>query len=155
VQPLEAPHLQVTMVPPEQSVDDLVIIGLTNRPELASQRALVEATLARLKQERLRPLIPSVAIRGASANPSGQVMGGYFGGGHNDTLTNFGGRIDVDVQILWELQNLGLGNRARVNERKAENQAALLELFRTQDRVAAEVAQTYAQVVSARTRLTE
>lgn len=155
VEPLEAPHLQVTLVPPEQSVDDLVILGLTNRPELASQRALVDATLARLRQERLRPLIPSVAIRGASANPSGQLMGGYFGGGHNDTLTNFGGRIDVDVQVLWELQNLGLGNRARVNERKAENQVALLELFRTQDRVAAEVAQAYAQVTSARGRLAE
>ena len=39
--------------------DSLIPIGLTNRPELAARQALVQATLAKLKQERMRPLIPS------------------------------------------------------------------------------------------------
>jgi outer membrane protein TolC len=136
-------------------VDDLIPIALTNRPELAAQQALVQATLQRLRQERLRPLIPSVVLRGAATNPAGTLAGGYFGGGLNDTLKNFGARSDFDLQVLWELQNLGLGNRARVNERRAENRLAVLELFRTQDRIAAEVAQAYAQAVSAAARVAD
>src|SRR5207245_401788 len=53
----------------------------------------------------------------------------------------------------WELRNLGLGNRALVHQRGAEAQVAELELFRTQDRVAAEVTQAHAQVRSAAARL--
>jgi hypothetical protein len=41
------------------------------------------------------------------------------------------------------------GNRARVHLRESENRQALLSLFRTQDQVAAEVAQAYAQAQSA------
>jgi len=71
----------------------------------------------------------------------------------NDNMSKFSARSDFDVQVLWELQNLGFGNRARVNERHAENQLAILELFRTQDRIAAEVAQAYAQAQSGASRL--
>jgi hypothetical protein len=37
-----------------------------------------------LRQERLRPLIPSVLLRGASTNPAGTLAGGVFGGGRNE-----------------------------------------------------------------------
>jgi outer membrane protein TolC len=116
---------------------------------------VVQATLQRLRQEKLRPLIPSVLLRGASTNPAGTLGAGVFGGGLNDFVGNFSARSDFDVQLLWELQNLGFGNHARVKERQAENQLAGLELFRIQDRVAAEVAQAYAQVQSAAARLTD
>ncbi|MBI1917620.1 MAG: TolC family protein [Planctomycetes bacterium] len=155
VEPLELPHLTVTLVHPAHAVDNLIPIGLSNRPELAAQQALVQATLERLRAERLRPLVPSVLLRGASTNPAGTLAGGYFGGGRNDFLGNFSARSDFDIQVLWELQNLGFDNRARVSERRAENEIALLELFRTQDRVAAEVAEAHAQVVSAADRLGE
>jgi outer membrane protein TolC len=153
VEPLEPPHLRVTLVPPDRSVDDLIRVGLTNRPELAAQQALVQATLERLRQERLRPLIPSILIRGASTPVTGTLAGGYFGGGRDDQLGNFSARSDFDVQVLWELRNLGFGNRALVGQQRAENQLALLELFRTQDRVAAEVAQAFAEAQSAAARL--
>ncbi len=155
VEPAEPPHLQVTLVPPDRAVDDLIAVALTNRPELAAQQALVQATLARLRQERLRPLVPSVLLRGASTSPGGTLAGGYFGGGRNDSLNNFSARSDFDVQILWELQNLGFGNRAAVAERQAENRLAVLELFRVQDRVAAEVAQAHAQARSAAARVAD
>jgi outer membrane protein TolC len=153
VEPLEVPHLRVTLVALDRPVDDLIPVALTNRPELATQQALVQATVVRLRQERLRPLIPSVLLRGASTNPAGTLGGGYFGGGINDNLGNFSGRSDFDVQVLWELQNLGFGNKALMDLRRAENRLSVLDLFRLQDQVAAEVAQAYAQAQSAASRL--
>jgi outer membrane protein TolC len=155
VEPLEPPHLQVTLLPPAQCLDDLIAIGLTNRPELTAQQALVQATLQRLRQERLRPLVPSVLLRGNATNPTGTLAGGLFGGGLNNNLTSFNARSDFDIQVLWELRGLGLGNRARIDERRAEQQLALIELFRTQDRVAADVADAYAQLQAAAARLGE
>jgi outer membrane protein TolC len=153
IEPVEAPQLRVELIDPNRPVDELIAVGLSNRPELASQQAIVQATLARLRHEKIRPLIPSVLIRGAATNPAGTLSTGYFGGGVNDNLSNFGARNSVDVQVIWELQNLGFGNRAAVKERQAENQQAIIQLFRTQDRVAAEVAQAHAQVKRAVNRL--
>src|SRR5207245_2191361 len=113
VEPLEPPHLPVTLIPLEKQVDDFIPIGLLNRPELASQRALVQAALERLNQEKIRPLVPSVLLRGDSTQPGGTLAFGAFGGGINGQMDNFGSRGDFDIQLLWEFQNLGLGNCAR------------------------------------------
>jgi len=126
---------------------------MANRPELDRHRALLQATYEQYRQEKLRPFIPSLLVRGASANPSGTLSAGVFGGGINSTLRNFDGRSDWDVQMVWELQNLGLGNRARAAERKAENQLAALELARMQDVIVAEVAKAVAQAKSASQRI--
>jgi outer membrane protein TolC len=155
LEPLEPPHLQVTLIPPESDVAELIPVALTNRPELAAQQAIVQATLTRLREERWRPLLPSVLLRGASTNPAGTLAGGYFGGGTNSSLRDFGARSDFDVQVLWELRGLGLDNLARVNERRSENRQATLEAIRLQDRVAAEVAQALAQLQAAFARLAE
>lgn len=155
VEPVEPPMLQVTLVPPESSVDELIPLALLSRPELAAQRSLVQATLERLKQERIRPLVPSLLLRGYSTVPTGSLAGGYFGGGPNGNISNFGGRLDYDVLLMWEFQNLGFGNQARVRERRAEQQVSTIELFRQQDTIAAEVARVHAQVVSAAARVSE
>lgn len=153
VVPQEAPHLRVDLVDMATPIDSLITVALSNRPELESRQALVQATLARLRQERIRPLVPSVLIRGNATNPAGILSSGTFGGGRNDDLSNFGGRNSVDFQVLWELQNLGFGNRAAVRERRADNEAAMLDLFRTQDRIAAEVVQAFAQAKRAANRV--
>ena len=136
-----------------RSVDDLVTVGLTYRPELASRQAQVQATLTLLKQERLRPLIPSVLLRGYSTPVTGTLGAGYYGGGSNSNVGNGGLRSDFDLQLIWQLNNLGLGNRALVHQRDAENRLAVVDLFRIQDRVAAEVAQAYAQAQQATRRI--
>jgi outer membrane protein TolC len=153
VEPQEPPQVRVTIVGLTQPVDDLIPLALTNRPELASQQALVQATLQRIKQEKLRPLVPSVLLRGASTNPAGTLAGGVFGGGIDDHMSKFSARGDFDLQVLWELQNLGFGNHARVEGRKAEHQAALIDLMRVQDRVAADVVQAHAQAQASAERL--
>jgi outer membrane protein TolC len=151
VVPMEPPELQVTLISPREPVDGLVPIGLINRPELATHQALVQATLARLRQEKMRPLIPSLVLAGnpVPVAPYGTLMFGAFTSdvsGHDNPWT---GRIDPNVQLYWQLENFGFGNRALVRERQADQQRALVELFRVQDRVAAEVVQAHARVQSA------
>jgi outer membrane protein TolC len=155
IEPMEPPFLPVTVIDPVFAVDDLIPIALSTRPELAGQQAVVQATLARLKQEKIRPLVPSLAVRSASTNPSGSLGYGAFGGGQGGNLRDFAERFDVDVQLLWEFQSLGFGNKSRVNERRAEHEAATLDLFRTQDRIAAEVATAFAQAKAAAERVNE
>src|SRR5262249_40169907 len=75
-------------------------------------------------------------------------------GGRNARIGDFSARGDWDVQVLWEFQNLLFGNLARIRERRAENEVAMIELFRVQDRIAAEVYQAHAQVMSAQGRIT-
>jgi outer membrane protein TolC len=155
VVPLEPPNLRVTLISPDQPLDDLIPIGLTYRPELASQQALVQAALARIRQERLRPLVPSVILEGSPgpAGPGSYLQAGVFASGAQGAGHPTAGREDVSVGLVWQLQNLGLGNRAAVRERRAEERERLAELFRVQDLVAAEIARAYRQLRSAAARI--
>jgi outer membrane protein TolC len=153
VEPMEPANLTIQLLEPNYSLDDLVAIGLTARPELSAHRAFVQATLQRLRQEKLRPLVPSVLLRGASTNPGGTLAYGAFGGGVNGAIGALQGRGDYDVQVLWELQNFGLGNKARIDERRAEREVALLQLFKMQDIIAAEIVMAHSQWKAASERL--
>ena len=103
VAPVEPPEAVIRLVGDGCPIDDLIATGLRNRPELAEAQALVQATLLRLKQARLRPFIPSLAFR---------YSGGGFGGGRNGFFGDFDARSDADVNLYWELQNLGFADRA-------------------------------------------
>jgi outer membrane protein TolC len=152
VEPAEEPALTVTLIDPAATTDELIPIALTYRPELAADQALIQAALARVRQETTRPYLPNVVVRGAGSQTPG-LAGGYFGGGVNDFVGHFGARFSVDLQAVWEFQNLGLGNRAARREREAEQRQALLQLLRTQDLVTAEVVQAQARVRRAANRL--
>jgi outer membrane protein TolC len=151
VTPLEPPHLQVTLISPKETVDSLIPIGLTSRPELASQQAVVQATLTRLRQERMRPLIPSLILQ-SNAAPDELLGAGAFGTG-TKSLNHWSGRSDWDAEVVWQFRNLGFGNRGLVTQRRGEQRQALVELFRIQDLVASEVTQAHAQVEAAAVRV--
>jgi outer membrane protein TolC len=153
VVPLEPPHLQVTLISPQEPVDVLIPIGLTSRPELASQQALVRAALERLRQERLRPLLPSVVLTGSAGSNGGPLAGGAFATGSNGSLNEWSGRSDFTATVTWELRSLGFGNKGLVRERQGQQYQALVELFRVQDTVAAEIAKAHAQLGSATYRV--
>ena len=80
VDPIEPPHLDISLIDTNQAIDELIPIALTNRPELASKQAQVQFTLQRLKQERQRPLLPSVLLRGDSTSPGGTLSPATGGG---------------------------------------------------------------------------
>ena len=64
VEPLEHDHLQITLIDPGRPLDDLMPIALTNRPELASRQALVQAAEAAIRREKGRLLLPNVLLNG-------------------------------------------------------------------------------------------
>jgi outer membrane protein TolC len=146
VAPVEPPEAPVRVVPAEIPLDDLIVTGLTSRPELAEAQALVRATILRLRQARLRPLIPSLALR---------YSAGGFGGGPGAFFGNFDVRHDADANIYWELLNFGLGDRAIMKARAAEQRIAAIEQIQIQDRVAAEVAAAYEAGTAAEERRRE
>jgi outer membrane protein TolC len=154
VEPVEPPQLRVRLIDASHPLEELLPVALMFRPEMASQQAQVQAALAQLRQEKVRPLVPSLQVSGTSTPMPGTLAAGVYGGGSNSSMGNGGLRGDVDIQLLWQLDNLGLGNRGRVHQREAENHQAELELVRLQDRIAAEVIQARAQAQAAESRMT-
>ena len=153
VVPVEPPHLQVTLISPHRVVDDLIPVALLTRPELAAQRALVQATLVRLREEKLRPLLPSAVLAGRG--PGNTFNGAIFGGGRNNGVETWGGRFDAELGLVWSVANLGAGNRALVRQRATEQQLAVIQFFKIQDQVAEEVVEAQAQLEAAATQVTE
>ena len=120
--PMEAPHLQVTVVPLNEPVDQMITEGLTTRPELAAQQSLVRATIDRLKQEKVRPLIPSLVLQGTS-NPGDTLGAGLYAAnatGHDATWT---GRSDWDVASRVAVAQFRRG-QYRLGSRAARRTAA-------------------------------
>jgi len=153
VVPLEDDHLQVTLIDPALSLDDLQKIALANRPELASYHALVQAAEERIGREKMRPLLPLVLISGFQT-PGGMLMqAGIFGLGPNSSLNQWTGRLDLSLQLVWQLDAFGIGNLARIKEQRGDESRTIIELRRTQDRVAAEVTEAQARLQSAAARV--
>ncbi|MDQ3329908.1 MAG: TolC family protein, partial [Planctomycetota bacterium] len=71
------------------------------------------------------------------------LSGGGYGGGAGDRFANFDGRSDLDALAVWELENLGFGNRARQREVASQQRQRSLEVQRVRDVVAAQVTQAY------------
>ena len=143
VEPQEPPQLTVTLISPNHTFEELIACGMTNRPELSSQRATLQASYELLRQERMRPLIPNVVVTGRG--PNGAFNSGYFGGGQGGDLRTWTGQADVDLGLVWTLNNLGVGNRALVRGRQADQDKATLELAALQDRIVEEIVQALSQ----------
>jgi outer membrane protein TolC len=153
--PQEHDHLQITLVDPATPLDKLLPLGLTNRPELASQQAFIQAALTRIRQEKLRPLIPTIILAGLQ-NPGGmKIQAGVFGLGADGNLNLWSPRSDVSLQLIWQLDGAGLGNLARIKGARSEQSRAVVELFRIQDMIAEEVTEAQARIQSAAARVTQ
>ena len=150
--PLEHDHLQVTLIDPGRQLPELHVIALTNRPELESYQALVQAAVARIRRERGRMLLPTVLVNGFQT-PDEMIQGGIFGIGTNNKLNQWAGRDDVSLQLMWELEALGIGNLARIKEQRGEQSKAIIDFFKVQDMVAADVTKAQADLQSAAARV--
>jgi outer membrane protein TolC len=132
--PVEPPETIIRLIPDDVPLEDLVVQGMRARPELANAQELVEAARIRLKQARLRPFVPSLAV---------SESGGGFGGGAGSFFGNFGGRNDVAASLFWDLRGLGFMDCAIMRQRAAEHETARLEKIRVQAQVIADVSASY------------
>jgi outer membrane protein TolC len=154
LEPLEHDHTQITLIDPARSLDDLMPIALTNRPELGSHQALVQAMVAQIRAEKARPFIPNLLINGFQT-PYEMIQAGIFGLGPNSSLNQWKGRVDLSYQPLWQLEAFGIGNLARIKEQRGKESMAIIEFFKTQDMVAADVTRAQARVQSAAARVVQ
>jgi outer membrane protein TolC len=144
--PQEPSAIPIHLVPIDAlPVGELVATGLSNRPELSANRAIVCEAVNRLRREEHAPWLPSLLL-GASY--------GAFGAGTGGQITNGGDRFDFDAAAWWEVRNLGLGERAARENARAQIQQARMREIETLDLVAREVVEAHAQV-SARRRQIE
>ncbi len=155
VVPVERDHLQLTLIDPAQPLPELQKIALTNRPELASRRALVQAAEHRIQREKMRPFLPLVIIGGFQNAGGMMTQAGIFGLVPNTSLNQWTGRDDVSLQLMWQLDAFGIGNLARIKDQRGEESGAIVDLYRMQDKVAAEVTEAHANLESAATRVTQ
>src|SRR5262249_9079282 len=131
---VEPPETIIRLIPDDVPLEDLVAQGMKARPELANAQELVEAARLRLKQARLRPFVPSLALAEA---------GGGFGGGPGAFFGNFGSRNAVAASLFGDLRGLGMRDCGIMRQRAAEHETARLEKIRAQAQVIADVSATY------------
>ena len=145
VEPMEPDHLQVTLIEPGRTLEELMPIAMTNRPEIASRRAMVQSATAAIRREKMRPILPNL-ILGGFQSPGGMlIQGGIFGLGPNSSLGQWTGRDDVSIQLMWQLESAGLGNLARIKRERGEQSKATIDMLRAQDMVAADVTRALAR----------
>jgi outer membrane protein TolC len=134
----------VELVADDTSLESMTTQAVAGRPEILEHEWLLEAARERARAETLRPYIPNLHL-GASA--------GGFGGGRNGDLDQLDGRADFDVLAIWEVRNLGLGNRAMRAGRESELRRAMLKLSQLTDRVKSEVTKAHHEVAARRRQL--
>ena len=153
VDPLEHDHTQITLIDPAKPLDELMAVALHNRPEVGSRIALVQAREYDVRREKSRPVLPLVLLNGFQTPGGMAPQGGIFGIGPNDSLNQFRGRVDVGIQLMWQLEAFGIGNLARIKQQRGRQSQSIIDLRRTQDGIAADVNRAVARLQSAAVRV--
>jgi outer membrane protein TolC len=159
----DVPIQLVIFVDPKMPLPKLLEIATRNRPELMAAAAAIRASQTRVRQEKIRPLLPTIWAGfsaddfggGTVASTSGNVFNPHGepspGGAPSRetggrTVPSFGritGRTDVDFLAIWTLRNAGFGNFALIRERRAQLGVAEAERVRLLNLVAEEVSEAY------------
>lgn len=147
--PIETRLVPLDLWVPQGDANSLVELAMQHRPEIEEARWLVDASTTKLDQARLAPFLPKVQV--------GFTAGG-FGGGYqgdpNGFFNRFDNREDLSASAVWQLKNLGLGDRYRIQNEQLELRSAELQLARTVDRVSEEVVAAQESVISRHEQLT-
>ncbi len=125
-------------------VDSEIATALSRRPEIVEHSHRIAGLCLAVKKAHVEPWIPSLTM----ATSAGNYRGGLGGGPVNE-----GGRSDVDLQAIWELESMGLGvaaKRSRAGSRLAQQRIELADL---RDEITAEVVQSFEDVLNYREQI--
>jgi outer membrane protein TolC len=146
-----APMELIVLTPMEADLSYLVDMAQARRPEVKARSAAIGAAEARVKQELVRPWLPTLSVG---------FSGGGFGGGSNRQdlgVPSFyqmtATRTDFDVFAFWQLQNMGAGNRSLQQERQAERDESILQRSLMLNVIRREVTEAHATMHAAHLRL--
>jgi outer membrane protein TolC len=134
------PIAGIEIIDPDTNLEALIRAAERRRPELMAASANIQHNSTRLRQEKTRPLFPML-LMGYSA--------GSFGGGSvlfPPQLGLFRGRQDFDVLAVWSLTNMGVGNWATVNERRAVLNQSIADRTRALNGIRQEVVAAFGLV---------
>jgi outer membrane protein TolC len=120
---------------PLSSIEEMISLGLANRPEVAAGRELVAEASRRRQRELRAPWLPNVVVG---------MDYGAMGGGLGDEIANSGDRFDFDAAAVWEVRNAGFGEQAARRQALAGVEQAQSRYVQTTDAVAREVVEAYA-----------
>ena len=144
--PAESQLVPLPIVPTQMPLPQLLTVAALNRPELLAQRAAIRAALLQLDNARLLPFSPTVLM-----GLSGGAFGGGSSVGESEEQPRFGeiaSRMDLNVDMYWSLQNLGVGNLALIMAAKSRLRQSELDELRALDLVRNEVVTAYVQALS-------
>jgi outer membrane protein TolC len=137
--PVETEPPAVEIFSGTENVAELIARAQVGRPENEQAEALVAAAEGDLAAERYGWFVPSVSL---------SLSTGDFGGGPGTSLLNTDNRQDRSLTLYWQFDGLGFGQRARLDERRAQLQELSLQRDKLRDAIAAEVQESHARVVS-------
>jgi len=145
----------------ERPFQQLLDVAIANRPELAENRALVQAAYNRVQAAKARPFVPNLIANynwgdfgGSPDINTGTANGKSFTFyGNSGSIRHFGTRDDFDVSLVWRLQNMGVGDYAAFREQVALRRQAEMRQVQIQDRIIAEIVQAHENILGWRERV--
>ena len=150
LQPVAGPLAPLELINAETPPEELIRAAVARRPDLAARQALVAQAGYRVRQEKARPLLPTIWLG---------FSGGAFGGGSNlipgsSGFGSFASRTDFDVRAYWTVLNLGAGNASLIKQRRAQEGQAIAERSRVINQIRDEVSSTRARSLALRSEVT-
>jgi outer membrane protein TolC len=124
-----------------EDVAELVARAQDGRPETEQAAALLAAAEDDLTAERYGWFVPSVSL---------SLSTGQFGGAVGSSIPGTDDRDDRSLTLYWQFKGLGFGQRARLDEKRAQLRELGFQRDRLRDAIAAEVRESHARVVSLR-----
>lgn len=134
----------ITLVESTDSLPALIEQALQHRPEVTSHTATLEGAESSLRKARWDPLLPTLVATGSA---------GAFAA---DVGPNPGGlaeRVEVGVNLLWDIEHLGAGHVATARRERARLRQLRAVGNEASDRITLEVHEAFTQADVARGRM--
>jgi len=136
----------------DMALDELVMLAMNNRPELAENQALVLAAGERVRAAQFRPWLPNLVMNyswgdfggGPNQNPNKVVAGKSVaqpGFGPSGEIHHMGTRSDFDAGLLWRFQSLGFGNLVELREQQTLARQANIRQIQIQEQIITQIVQ--------------